>query len=110
LLGLGTDMYDWTGTPSQLYAQLTTLAGRKADSARWPKSPAWLSVELRRIAPQLSTYGIFVHSKRGNQGRLWSLSRDRNVVQHNIDLNNTLADEVREFEPDQSGRCRAGRV
>jgi hypothetical protein len=99
LLGLGPDLYYWTGTPSQLYAQLTTLAGRKADSARWPKSPAWLSVELRRIAPQLGTYGIFVHSKRGNQGRLWSLSRDRNVTQKIGDVHDRTPDEQSDYEP-----------
>jgi hypothetical protein len=37
----------WSGTPSELFAELTTLTGKNTDSSRWPKSPAWLTVELR---------------------------------------------------------------
>jgi len=53
MLDLGPEyMNDWSGTPSELFTELTTLAGQNADSTRWPKSPALLTIELRRIAPQ----------------------------------------------------------
>jgi hypothetical protein len=47
-----------------------TLAGNKADSARWPCSPAWLSIELRRIAPQLGILGIISKVSGCDQGRV----------------------------------------
>ena len=41
LLDLGPDyLNDWSGTPSELLDELTMLAGEKAESPRWPKSPA----------------------------------------------------------------------
>jgi putative DNA primase/helicase len=67
---------DWTGTPADLLARLTAFAGKRvAAAARWPKSPQWLSIELRRIAPQLRIHGICVGFERTSDIRLITLSR-----------------------------------
>jgi hypothetical protein len=43
---------------------------KKADLARWPCSPAWLTVEVRRIAPQLGIPGIISKISGCDQGRV----------------------------------------
>jgi hypothetical protein len=86
LLDLGPDyMNDWSGTPSELFTALTALAGKKADSPRWPKSPEWLAIELRRITPQLGMHGIIVKVSRCHRGRVVSLARVRTVSDYNAD-------------------------
>ena len=65
LLDLGPDFFvNWSGTPSELHEEFIALAGEKAHSDGWPKTPQRLTVELRRIAPQLAIHGLFVHSSR----------------------------------------------
>jgi hypothetical protein len=82
LLDLGPDyLLDWSGPPSELLYELTALAGEKAESDGWPKSPQWLTIELRRLAPQLSVHGIFVHSSRNSRGRVLSVRRDRKMYE-----------------------------
>ena len=77
LLDLGPDFFvNWSGPPSELHEELIALAGDKAHADGWPKSPQRLTIELRRIAPQLAIHGLFVHSSRGNRGRVLSISRD----------------------------------
>jgi hypothetical protein len=73
----------------------------------WPKvrlagrdRSADYTIELRRIAPLLGVHGIFVHSTRGNQGRILSLGRDRKVDQNNGDMRNILAYKKFGREPD----------
>jgi hypothetical protein len=81
LLDLGPDyLTDWSGTPSELLTELTLLAGRKAESPRWPKSPDRLAIELRQIAPQLGIHGILVDFSRSHRGRIVSLKRIRRVA------------------------------
>ena len=81
LLDLGPDyINDWSGTPSKLLEELTILAGETAESPRWPKSPDRLSIELRRIAPQLGIHGILVDFSRSHKGRIVSLKRIRPVA------------------------------
>jgi hypothetical protein len=81
LLDLGPDyLKDWSGTPSVLLTELTLLAGRKAESPRWPKSPARLAIELRQIAPQLGIHGILVDFSRSHKGRIVSVKRIRAVA------------------------------
>jgi hypothetical protein len=99
LLELGPDMInDWSRTPSDLLSELTALAGKKADSPRWPKSPTWLTIELRRIAPHLGIHGILVNISRCHHGRIVSIARIRTVAQKNLDTRNPMADE--EFGPE----------
>jgi hypothetical protein len=78
-------MNEWSGTPSEQFTALTTLAGKTADSARWPRSPAWLTIEQRRFAPQLGIHGIIVKVSRCNRGRVVSLARVRTVADYNAD-------------------------
>ena len=94
LLDLGPDyLNNWSGSPSLLYKDLTSLAGNTAESPRWPKSPAALTVELRRIAPQLAVHGILAHSRRSHNGRIWTVTRDRKVANEDVDLRNPMSDE-----------------
>ena len=82
LLDLGPDyLMDWSGPPSELLYELTNLAGEKAESDGWPKSPQWLSIELRRLAPLLATHGLYMHSSRGPRGRVLSVWRDRKAYE-----------------------------
>jgi hypothetical protein len=64
-----------------LFTELTPLGGKKADSALWPKSPARVAIELRRMAPQLGIHGIIVKVSRYHQGRVVSLARITTVAQ-----------------------------
>ena len=69
------DMQEWTGTASELLRALTKRAGRRAArSARWPKTPGWLTNELRRIAPQLRMHGVSVTFERNRESRVIALS------------------------------------
>ncbi len=52
---------NWYGTATELLKELGERAGGNVvRSSRWPKSPAWLTNELRRIAPQLRSNGLSV--------------------------------------------------
>jgi hypothetical protein len=56
---------NWTGTATDLLAVLSERVGKKVtSSAGWPKSPGWLTNELRRIAPQLRINGLYVTFER----------------------------------------------
>ncbi|MFI5459283.1 MAG: hypothetical protein ACHRXM_27990 [Isosphaerales bacterium] len=103
LLENALDLDGWFGTPSKLLDLLTSLAGRAAAaSPRWPKSPTWLAIELRRIAPQLRLHGILVRSARGNRGRILSIQRDHSVDRKNHDMRNFMADEQLRREPNNT--------
>ena len=78
-------MNDSSATPSELLTELTMLVGKQADSARLPQSPAWLTIELRRIAPQLGIHGILVKVSRCHQGRVVSLARITTFAGKNAD-------------------------
>ena len=81
LLDLGPDyINDWSGTPSKLLDELTILAGEKAESPRWPKSPIRLTIELRRIASQIGIHGILVDFSSSHKGRIVSLKRIQAVA------------------------------
>ncbi len=81
LLDLGPDyLRNWSGPPSELHEELTMLAGEKAESPQWPKSPERLSIELRRIAAHLGIHGILVNFTRSHRGRVVSVARVRSVL------------------------------
>ena len=62
---------NWIGTATDLLATLSERVGKKvASSAGWPKSPGWLTNELRRIAPQLRINGLYVTFERTGGKRL----------------------------------------
>jgi len=74
LLEDGPDLDGWYPAPSTLFDLLTALTGQKvAASPRRPKSPACLTVGLRRIAPQLRLHGILVKLSPCHNGRVVSL-------------------------------------
>ena len=65
----------WSGTASELLSMLArAVGGRSAASAHWPKSPARLTNELRRIAPQLRMHGLTITFERKSESRLIALS------------------------------------
>jgi hypothetical protein len=52
---------EWEGKPSELYDELTALAGEKiAAGASWPRNARALSGALKRLAPNLRRAGIAV--------------------------------------------------
>jgi hypothetical protein len=94
LLDLSPDLLqDWTGPPSELHFELTKLAGDWAHSPHWPKSPAHLTNELRRIAPHLGTHGIFVSSSRSYRGRTLSIARNSSVARNSVDMRKHITDK-----------------
>jgi hypothetical protein len=65
----------WQGTATELLRQLSARAGKSVTStAGWPKSPAKLTSELRRIIPQLRRNGLTVEFTREASRRLIVLS------------------------------------
>jgi hypothetical protein len=66
--GLMTLRTEWTGTASELLAELTKQAGeRVAKSKAWPDSPRALAGQLRRAAPFLRKIGIDIgFTKKGH--------------------------------------------
>ena len=65
----------WSGTASELLSMLAqAVGGRSAASARWPKSPARLTNELRRIAPQLRMHDLTVTFERSSESRLITIN------------------------------------
>jgi len=98
LLQNGPDLNNWYGNPTKLLDLLTTLADRGvAASPRWPKTPQWLSIELRRIAPQLRLHGILVNISRGNKGRIVQLSLAPRLLDQN---DNAWPSADQEFGPE----------
>ena len=68
----------WKGTATELLKQLNALATKNVTStAGWPKSPAKLTGELRRIAPELHRNGLSVDFERRASRRLIFLSPAR---------------------------------
>jgi hypothetical protein len=60
----------WEGSPSDLLAELSKLAGETvARSREWPKKPHVLSGVLKRLAPNLRRAGVVVESYRGDDRR-----------------------------------------
>ncbi|HZW33536.1 MAG TPA: hypothetical protein VFF52_22645 [Isosphaeraceae bacterium] len=71
----------WTGPASELLVLLRELIRDPlADAKRWPKSPIWLSEQLRRAAPQLRTCGVIVTFLRRRAGREIRIERDKLTV------------------------------
>ena len=67
----------WTDPPAKMYATLTNNLNNKiAASARWPKSIAAFSNELRRLAPQLGLHGCSVTFGRNHAGRTITINAE----------------------------------
>jgi hypothetical protein len=76
LLEWAHESNDWSGTPTELLAQLDTLVEKKARALRqWPKAPSSLAKEVRRIAPQLRLHGISVVFEKNHEKRLITLTK-----------------------------------
>jgi len=58
----------WKGTPSQLLRELDRRAGEQRQQKGFPQSPWHLSVQLRRIAPNLRAEGIDVQPDQKTAG------------------------------------------
>jgi hypothetical protein len=58
-----------SGFPSELHELVAKSVGPAvAASAPWPKTPRNLTVELRRLIPQLRMHGLAIEFQRGNRG------------------------------------------
>jgi hypothetical protein len=92
LLNLGPDYLDgWSGSPTLLLEELTALAGKLANSPRWPKSPERLAKELRRIAPQLGMHGMLVSFTRRCHSRIVTLERIQMLACEDTIMRNPVA-------------------
>jgi hypothetical protein len=66
-----TDMLELKCSPTELLERLSEYVGKKtARSAAWPKTTQRFTNELRRMAPQLRTYGVAVIFSRTREGRV----------------------------------------
>jgi hypothetical protein len=84
---------EWRGYPGDLLDLLTMQAGKKmASSPRWPKSPARLSYELRRLAPELAEHRIIVNLYRKAYGRQVYVARDLGPDPESVDVRNHLVE------------------
>ncbi len=66
---------DWLGTHGELLPALTLLAGERARTQDWPKTPRGLQSHLRRLDPVLAEEGI--HIETGEHLRSSDSSRER---------------------------------
>ena len=66
----------WTGTPTELYDQLTiSMADRIPFD--WPKNAGAMSKKLNSMIPVLQKIGLQVENSRTNKGRIISLSKSK---------------------------------
>jgi len=76
LLDWAHELNDWSGTPTELLAQLDSLVEKKVRALRqWPKSPSSLAKELRRVAPHLRLHSISVVFEKNREKRLITLRK-----------------------------------
>ncbi len=74
-LAARTGASEWTHSPSELLELLEHVsAPRTIRSPRWPKTPSLLGNELRRIAPQLRTWGVNVTFGKARTSRKITVS------------------------------------
>ncbi|NQT40030.1 MAG: hypothetical protein HQ581_21235, partial [Planctomycetes bacterium] len=67
----------WTGTASELLAELDELADEKTKRLKsWPQTPRSLSNVLKRLAPNLRAVGVEVESGRTGRGRWITLRKE----------------------------------
>jgi hypothetical protein len=65
VLVLAAHRGEWTGLASELLGLLREIIQDPIiDVNRWPKSPMWLSEQLRRADPQLRMFGVMVTFQR----------------------------------------------
>jgi hypothetical protein len=75
----------WSGSPAQLYAELQSIVGNKiAASARWPKTVAVLSNELRRLAPKLRLHGLNINFGRRCAGRMITVASESTALMQRL--------------------------
>jgi len=76
LLDWSHELNDWSGTSTELLAQLNTLVERKVTALpHWPKSPPALAKELRHIAPQLRLHAISIVFEKIRGNRVITLTK-----------------------------------
>jgi len=66
------DREEWEGEPSQLLADLETVATQhrvNTNAKGWPKAAHVLSRELNKVQPNLAAAGVHVEKGRGSDGR-----------------------------------------
>ena len=75
------EVLNWTATPSDMLYEFTRHATKGVvASARWPKTPAMLGNELRRLAPQLRELGIIVTFTRTTDSRLITIKTQKKAI------------------------------
>jgi hypothetical protein len=63
--------FRWQGTATGMFDELRKVVGKKLTTCPgWPKSPRGFANELRRIASQLRSHGIYVTFEKTPDGRI----------------------------------------
>jgi hypothetical protein len=76
LMGADFIYEEYTASLAKFYVELTNSLGPKISRmAEWPKCPAHLGRELRRVAPQLRTQGLWLTFTRNSQYRRVTIKR-----------------------------------
>ena len=71
-----------TKSPAEWLAKFNRYDDHKATkSARWPKTPAMLGNELRRLAPTLRERGVLISFGRTNKSRVITIALDASTFQ-----------------------------
>ena len=78
LIGAEFIREEYTASLARLHVELTNYLGPQiARSAEWPKCAAHFGRELRRLAPQLRTQGVWLKFVRNNKYRRVTIKRGR---------------------------------
>ncbi|MBN1588362.1 MAG: hypothetical protein JW888_02495 [Pirellulales bacterium] len=89
----------WTGTASELLAELDDLADERTRKMKgWPQTARVLSGTLKRLAPNLRAIGVEVESGRTKKGRFVTVSKLAESSVTNV-TNVTSMENQGEFEP-----------
>jgi hypothetical protein len=89
----------WKGTPSQLLRELERRASEQRQQKGFPQSPWHLSIQLRRIAPNLRAEGIDIQSDQktagSNSKRIITIKKSPMTVK--TETNTRISTPIRRF-------------
>ena len=93
---------DWSGTASDLLAELDALAGEKSTKQKtWPKSGRALGNLLRRLAPTLRAVGISITFERDTDKARRRIIRLTAVSSHSTTGDEDMVCQEEEFPTEE---------
>ncbi|MEO2159029.1 MAG: hypothetical protein ABGX31_06790, partial [bacterium] len=78
LIDFITKTKEWEGTATELLSEINEVVEkeRRINLKEWPKTPQVLGSELRRLAPNLRTTGIYIQWGDGSKRRTFKITRE----------------------------------